>query len=296
MGVARLSLVFIFALVLVFSLVVFFEPAEAKKSAGTYLTEIGSKQVCGDKLCTAPLTIAEKIAAFLESKKVSEGGVDQQIGRFSEGGVSQQKADKEKKVPGEKGKGPKEKEFNKYQTLEWDCRKGFWWYTIYEWQAPKKKVFLMESNYGTKCSAGDTPPTKNSEMLFVGAPGPKGIGPPGTIIDRSFFAMTKFPNVTVLVGEQFRIDSLIVNYAGEVITVNQDPKSSPQINYLGHGDGPLPYNIDHVVQNPRTIWQDWHCEKLVEGGTYQVEFSAYPLAQPPEKRSVVKIMNVGSVY
>jgi len=70
LGVARLSLVFIFALVLVFSLPVFFEPAEAKKSSGTYLTEIGSKKICGDKLCDAPQSIAEKIAAFLESQRI----------------------------------------------------------------------------------------------------------------------------------------------------------------------------------------------------------------------------------
>jgi len=93
LGVARLSLVFIFALVLVFSLAVFFEPAEAKKSAGTPLTEIGSAKVCGDKLCAAPQSIEEKIAAFLESKEIREGGAEQQIGRFSEGGVSQQAFD-----------------------------------------------------------------------------------------------------------------------------------------------------------------------------------------------------------
>ena len=93
MGVARLSLAFIFALVLVFSLAVFFEPAEAKKSAGTPLTEIGSKKVCGDKLCAAPQSIEEKIAAFLESQGIHEGSVEEQVGRFSEGGVSQQAFD-----------------------------------------------------------------------------------------------------------------------------------------------------------------------------------------------------------
>jgi len=76
--------------VLVFSLGVVLETAEAAKSAGNPLTEIGSKKICGDKLCAAPLSIEEKIAAFLESKRIHEGGVEQQIGRFSEGGVSQQ--------------------------------------------------------------------------------------------------------------------------------------------------------------------------------------------------------------
>lgn len=61
-----------------FSLPVFFEPAEAKKSSGTYLTEIGSKKICGDKLCDAPQSIAEKIAAFLESQRIREGDVEQQ--------------------------------------------------------------------------------------------------------------------------------------------------------------------------------------------------------------------------
>ena len=60
------------------SLGVFFEPAEAKKSSGTYLTEIGSKKICGDKLCAAPLSIADKIAAFLESQRTREGDVEQQ--------------------------------------------------------------------------------------------------------------------------------------------------------------------------------------------------------------------------
>jgi len=57
---------------------IYLDDAEAKKSAGTYLTEIGSKKVCGDKLCDEPLSITEKIAAFLESKFMREGGVEQQ--------------------------------------------------------------------------------------------------------------------------------------------------------------------------------------------------------------------------
>ena len=46
-----------------------FDSAEAKKSAGTYLNEIGSAKVCGDKMCDAPLSIAEKITEFLDGKK-----------------------------------------------------------------------------------------------------------------------------------------------------------------------------------------------------------------------------------
>jgi len=86
---------FIFV-VMIFGFLYFPADAEAKISAGNYLTEIGSKKVCGDRMCDEPLSIAEKIAAFLESKS-REGDADQQ-GRFSEGGVSQQAfvPDKEK--------------------------------------------------------------------------------------------------------------------------------------------------------------------------------------------------------
>ena len=79
-------------MVMVFSGLMFF-PAEveAKKFAlGTHNTEIGSDKVCGIKLCIVPLTIEEKVSSFL-IKNVPGGG-DQQIGRFSEGGVSQQSA------------------------------------------------------------------------------------------------------------------------------------------------------------------------------------------------------------
>jgi len=51
---------FIF-LVMIFGFIYFPADAEAKVSAGTYLTEIGSKKVCGDKLCDEPLSITQKI-------------------------------------------------------------------------------------------------------------------------------------------------------------------------------------------------------------------------------------------
>lgn len=86
-------------IVMIFSGLMFIpSDVEGKKSSGTYLTEIGSKKICGDKLCDAPQSIEEKIAAFLESKVIRQGGVDQQAGRFSEGGVSQQAYDSSKHI------------------------------------------------------------------------------------------------------------------------------------------------------------------------------------------------------
>jgi len=106
LGVARLSLAFVLVIVLVFSLAVFFEQAEAKKSAGTYLTEIGSANVCGDKLCAAPQTIEEKIEAFLEFQRIREGDILQQgSGKEKmEKGAKQEKG--EKKGVGKKGPAP----------------------------------------------------------------------------------------------------------------------------------------------------------------------------------------------
>jgi len=61
MGTSRNSILIVFSIVLLLSLVVFsFEPAEAKKSSGNYLTEISSAKVCGDKLCAAPQLIFEE--------------------------------------------------------------------------------------------------------------------------------------------------------------------------------------------------------------------------------------------
>ena len=49
-----------------------FEDVEAMKSKGTYLTETTSKQVCGNFLCDEPLSIAEKIAAYLLNLALQE--------------------------------------------------------------------------------------------------------------------------------------------------------------------------------------------------------------------------------
>jgi hypothetical protein len=85
------KILILFAIVMVFSGIMFFpNEVDAKKSSGNYLSQIGSNKVCGDKLCVVPLSIEEKISAFLDSKKLRGDSADQQIGRFSEGGVSQQ--------------------------------------------------------------------------------------------------------------------------------------------------------------------------------------------------------------
>ncbi len=49
-----------------------FEDVEAMKSKGTHLTETTSKQVCGNFLCDEPLSIAEKIAAYLLNLALQE--------------------------------------------------------------------------------------------------------------------------------------------------------------------------------------------------------------------------------
>jgi len=49
-----------------------FEDVEAMKSKGTHLTETTSKQVCGNFLCDEPLSIAEKIAAYLLNLALEE--------------------------------------------------------------------------------------------------------------------------------------------------------------------------------------------------------------------------------
>jgi len=93
--------------VMVFSGLMFFPiEVDAKKSAGTYLTEIGSQKVCGIKLCDVPLSIEEKISSFLGTKKLGEGGgADQQIGRFSDSGVLQQSAGTDFQKPAQKASG-----------------------------------------------------------------------------------------------------------------------------------------------------------------------------------------------
>ena len=57
--------------------------ADAKKSVGTYLTEIGSKKICGDKLCDTSQSIQDKIAAFLEKTRSDKVTSDQKLDRFT---------------------------------------------------------------------------------------------------------------------------------------------------------------------------------------------------------------------
>ena len=58
-----------FFLVAVFAILFFgmtlFDDAQAMKSKGNSLTEVSSKQVCGNFLCDEPLSIAEKITVYL---------------------------------------------------------------------------------------------------------------------------------------------------------------------------------------------------------------------------------------
>jgi len=78
-------LVLVFAFVLLISLTVFsFDSAEAKKSAGINLPEIGSSKVCGDVMCLEPLSIEKKIAAFLESQGIHKRSVEQPLEKFLE--------------------------------------------------------------------------------------------------------------------------------------------------------------------------------------------------------------------
>lgn len=64
----RIVTVVIFSLILVFaSIALSIQSVEAIKSQGNSLTEITSKQVCGNFLCDEPMSIVEKIAAYLLS-------------------------------------------------------------------------------------------------------------------------------------------------------------------------------------------------------------------------------------
>lgn len=65
-------------ILLVSSIVFLAQPIDAKKSAGTRNTTIGSDKVCGDRLCSE-----------IEEESGKRGSVSQQS-RFSMGGVSQQ--------------------------------------------------------------------------------------------------------------------------------------------------------------------------------------------------------------
>jgi len=53
------------AILVLFFGMTLFDDAQAMKSKGNSLTEVSSKQVCGNFLCDEPLSIAEKIAIYL---------------------------------------------------------------------------------------------------------------------------------------------------------------------------------------------------------------------------------------
>lgn len=61
-------------------------PAEAIKAKGVPTPEINSKKVCGVELCTQPMTIAEKIAMYLETILGKTSPIPEK-GRFAMGGV-----------------------------------------------------------------------------------------------------------------------------------------------------------------------------------------------------------------
>jgi len=62
----KVTLIVAFSAVLVlFFGMTLFDDAQAMKSKGNSLTEVSSKQVCGNFLCDEPLSIAEKIAIYL---------------------------------------------------------------------------------------------------------------------------------------------------------------------------------------------------------------------------------------
>lgn len=60
--------------------------AKAIKAKGVPTPEINSKKVCGIELCTQPMTIAEKIAMYLENLLGKKSPVPEK-GRFAIGGV-----------------------------------------------------------------------------------------------------------------------------------------------------------------------------------------------------------------
>jgi len=74
----KLQIIVLFAIIILFSgsVVLLVPTVDAKKSTGTYNTEVSSDKVCGDKLCS-------------ELRFLSRGPSDQQS-KFSVGGVIQQ--------------------------------------------------------------------------------------------------------------------------------------------------------------------------------------------------------------
>jgi len=79
----KLQIIVLFAIIILFSgsVMLLIPNVDAKKSTGTYNTEISSNKVCGDKLCS-------------ESHFLSRGPSDQQS-KFSVGGVIQQSMSRE---------------------------------------------------------------------------------------------------------------------------------------------------------------------------------------------------------
>jgi len=62
----KVTLIVVFSAILVlFFGMTLFDDAQAMKSKGNSLTEVSSKQVCGNFLCDEPMSIAEKIAIYL---------------------------------------------------------------------------------------------------------------------------------------------------------------------------------------------------------------------------------------
>jgi len=108
----RVFAVILLSVFVFISLGLVFDEAEAKKSSGTYLTEIGSKKICGDKLCSVPLSIEEKIAAFLAKTKLDASTTEPELPeKFTPSVLQQAKPEKCSPWPtcrdggGEKGGG-----------------------------------------------------------------------------------------------------------------------------------------------------------------------------------------------
>jgi len=75
----KVTLIVVFSAILVlFFGMTLFDDAQAMKSKGNSLTEVSSKQVCGNFLCDEPMSIAEKIRLYLQQLSGSESTVLQQ--------------------------------------------------------------------------------------------------------------------------------------------------------------------------------------------------------------------------
>jgi hypothetical protein len=72
--------------ILAFSITV--TPIDASKSQGTPVSTINSKQVCGDSLCSVPMSISEKITMFFENNLKSDDLMEYDDNMFFQQGVS----------------------------------------------------------------------------------------------------------------------------------------------------------------------------------------------------------------